>query len=135
MPDPGWRSAAWSVVLLVACGLGVAAGGGRAALHPWLLFLISKVAVTVAFFGYARQGAAVFPVVALLAALAAVRWIPSLRGLPPGRIVRAAGLVLLAAVAAEGVRALHPPSLRVDGRALDAGDTEDVHKDQRIDAR
>lgn len=135
VPDPGWRSAAWSAVLLVACGLGVAAGRGRAALHPWLLFLFSKVVVTVAFFGYARQGAAVFAVVALLAALAAVRWIPSLPGLPPGRIVRAAGLVLLAAVAAEGVRALHPPSLRVDGRALDAGDTEDVHRDQRIDAR
>jgi len=35
----------------------------------------------------------------------------------------------------EGVRALHPPSLSVDGRPLDEGDTEDVHKDQRIDAR
>jgi hypothetical protein len=134
VPDPGWGSAAWSAVLLVACGLGAAAGRGRTALHPWLLFLISKVAVTVAFFGYARQGAAVFAAVALLAALAAVRWIPSLPGLPAGRIVRAAGLVLLAAVAVEGLRALHPPSLRVDGRALEAGDTEDVHKDQRIDA-
>jgi hypothetical protein len=91
--------------------------------------------VTVAFFGYARQGAAVFPVVALLAALAAARWIPSLARVPPGRIVRAAALVLLAAVVTEGVRALHPPSLTVDGRALDEGDTEDVHKDQRIDAR
>jgi len=38
-------------------------------------------------------------------------------------------------VVTEGVRALHPPSLSVDGRPLDEGDTEDVHKDQRIDAR
>jgi hypothetical protein len=134
VPEPGWLSGAWSAVLTVACGLGLAAGRGRVALLPWLLFLFSKLAVTIAFFGYARQGAAVFPVVALLAALAAARWIPWVSRLPPGQIVRAAGLVLLMATAAEGVRALHPPSLRVDGRPLDAGDTEDVHKDQRIDA-
>ena len=135
VPDLGWLAAAWSAVLLIVCGLGAAAGRGRAEIYPWLLFLISKLAVTVAFFGYARQGAAVFPVVALLAALAAARWIPSLARVPAGRIVRAAALVLLAAVVTEGVRALHPPSLSVDGRPLDEGDTEDVHKDQRIDAR
>lgn len=135
VPDRGWIATAWSAVLLIACGLGVAAGRGRVALYPWLLFLASKVAVTVAFFGYARQGAAAFPVVAVLAALAAARWVPSLARWPPGRILRAAGLVLLAAVAVEGARALRPPALRVDGRALDAGDAEDVHRDQRIDAR
>jgi hypothetical protein len=135
VPEPGRLAAAWSAALLIACGLGISAGYRRAALHPWLLLLFSKVAVTAAFFGYARQGAAVFPVVALLAALAAARWIPPLSRLPPGRVVRAAGLVLLLAAAAEGVRALHPPSLRVDGRPLDAGDTADVHKDQAIDAR
>jgi hypothetical protein len=134
VPDRGWVAAAWSAVLLSGCALGAAAGRRRAALYPWLLFLASKVAVTAAFFGYARQGAAVFPAVALLVAVAAARWIPSLVRVPAGRIARAAGLVLLAALAAEGVRALHPPSLRVDGRALDAGDTGDVHRDQRIDA-
>ena len=135
VPDPGWLGAAWSAVLLIACGLGVAAGRGQVAVLPWLLFLLSKVAVTVAFFGYARQGAAVFPVLALLAALAAARWIAWLSRWAPGRIVRAASLVLLTAVAAEAARALHPPSLTVDGRALGAGDTEDVHRDQTIDAR
>jgi hypothetical protein len=135
VPDPGWVPAAWSAALLIACVAGAAAARGRPALYPWLLFLASKVAVTVAFFGYARQGAAVFPVVAVLAALAAARWIPSPAGWPPGRIARAAFVALMAGVAAEGARALHPPALRVDGRALDAGDAQDVHRDQRIDAR
>jgi hypothetical protein len=135
VPDRGVVTAAWSALLLIASVLGAAAGRARAALYPWLLFLASKVAVTVAFFGYARQGAAVFPVVALLAALAAARWIPAVARPWPGRVMRAAGLVLLAVVAVEATRAIHPPELRVDGRALDAGDREDIHKDQRIDVR
>ena len=135
VPERGPVTTAWSAVLLAACALGAAAGRARVALYPWLLFLASKLVVTVAFFGYARQGAAVFPVVALLAGLAAARWVPALGRWPAGRVARAAGLVLLAAVAVEGARVLRPPDLRVDGRPLDSGDREDVHKDQRIEAR
>jgi hypothetical protein len=135
VPDPGWRTAAWSSLLLTACGLGLAAGWRQPALWPWILFLSSKVAVSAAFFGYARQGAAVFPVVALLVALAAWRWAPSAGGRSPGRIARGAAFVLLAALAVEAVRAVHPPALRVDGRPLEAGDSADVHRDQRIDTR
>jgi F-type H+-transporting ATPase subunit c len=135
VPDRGWRTAAWSSVLVIACGLGLAAGWRRPALYPWVLFLVSKVAVTVAFFGYARQGAAVFPVVALLAALAAARWAPNAGGWSPGRVARGAALVMLAALAVEGFRAVHPPALRLDGRPLEAGDSADVHRDQTIDTR
>jgi hypothetical protein len=135
VPDPGWGTASWSAILLIASALGVAAGRRLTALYPWLLFLVSKLAVTALFFGYARQGAAVFPVVALLAALAVSRWVPTREGWSPGKVLRAAALVLLAAVAAESVRSLHPPSLRVDGRPVEAGDSADVHRDQRIDAR
>jgi len=135
VPDPGWRTTAWSTLLLVTCGLGLAAGWRRTSLYPWLLFLVSKVAVSAAFFGYARQGAAAFPVLALLAALAAWRWAPGAGGWSPGRIARGAAFVLLAALAVEAVRAVHPPALHVDGRPLEAGDSADVHRDQRIDTR
>jgi hypothetical protein len=135
VPDPGWRTAAWSTLLAVGAALGLAAGWRTTALHPWLLFLGSKVAVTAAFFGYARHGATAFPVVALLVALAVTRWVPGIAAWGTGRTLRAAGLALLAAVAAEGVRALRPPDLVVDGRPLAAGEPVDVHRDQRIDAR
>jgi hypothetical protein len=135
VPDPWWGTAVWSAMLLIASALGLAAGRRRPALYPWLLFLVTKLAVTVGFFGYARQGAAVFPGAALLAALAVSRWVPAVERSAPGKILRVAALVLLAAVGAEGVRALVPPSLRVDGRPLEAGDAADVHRDQRIDAR
>jgi hypothetical protein len=135
VPDRGWGTAVWSTTLLAGCALGLAAGWRQAALYPWLLFLLTKLAVTVAFFGYARQGAATFPVVALLIALGAARWIPGLRGREPARILRATALALSAAVVLEGARALHPPALAVDGRPLEAGDSGDVHRDERIDAR
>jgi hypothetical protein len=135
VPDRGWGTAVWSTALLMGCALGLAAGWRQPALYPWLLFLLSKLAVTVAFFGYARQGAATFPVVALLIALGAARWIPGLRSREPAKILRATALALSAAVVVEGARALHPPALAVDGRPLEAGDSGDVHRDERIDAR
>lgn len=135
VPEPGWRTAGWSALLLLASATGLAAAWRDPALHPWLLFLLSKVLVTVAFFGYARHGVVAFPVVALLAALAAVRWVPRLARSAPRDVARATVLALLAVVALEGARAAWPPALTVDGRPLDAGDTADVHRDQRIDAR
>jgi len=135
VPDRGWRTAVWSTALLAGCALGLAAGWRQPALYPWLLFLASKLAVTAAFFGYARQGASTFPVVAVLVALGAARWIPGLRDREPGRVLRATTLALLAAAAVEGARALHPPALAVDGRPLEAEDSGDVHRDERIDAR
>ena len=122
VPDPGWRTAAWSAVLLIGCSLGVAAAWRRPALYPWLFFAVSKLVVTAAFFGYARQGALVFPVVALLLGLAAARWIPAVRGARPDEVVRITALALAALLVVEGIRALRPPALAVDGRPLEAGD-------------
>jgi hypothetical protein len=135
VPAPGWRTAAWSTVLLIGCALGLAAGRRQPALQAWLFFLVSKVLVTVAFFGYARQGAAIFPVVALLVALALVRRVPACNRARPGQVVRATALALAALVAVEAARALRPPALSVDGRPLEAGDATDLHRDQAIEAR
>ncbi len=70
----GWRATGWALLALGACGVGLATGWRNAALWPWLLFFASKVIITVLFFGYARIGATVTPVVFLLASLALDRF-------------------------------------------------------------
>lgn len=137
VPPAGAGAAVMTLgVLLVALAGFVAAGERRRALIPWLLWPASKLVVTVAFFGYARQGAAVIPVVALLVALAADRHLlaPLRRRFPrlrPGLL--AAGFAALL-VALEGARFLAAPVLNVDGRPILAGDPfpADDHADRRI---
>jgi hypothetical protein len=132
-PD-GWPAALFAIALLAVCAWGAVLARGRAAAGPWLLFLASKLAVTIAFFGYARQGAAVIPVVALLGALALER---ATRAWPPARtralLVAAAGACLVL----EGARFLFPPALSVDGRLVTRGDPFPIadQRDQRIDVR
>ena len=103
------------------------------------MFLLTKLVVTVAFFGYARQGAMAAPVVLLLIALAAERWL--LRG-PLGGAVRRAhvvGSVLLAlAVALEYNRWAGKPQVLIDGEVVtSAADPVplDVHRDAHIEVR
>jgi hypothetical protein len=61
-----WR---WAGLVVLLAGVWV--GRREEALVPWLLLLVTKAAVTLAFFGYAREGAVVIPVLALLAGLLA----------------------------------------------------------------
>ena len=130
----GLPATSFAIALLAVCAWGVVLARGQAAAVPWLLFLASKVAVTIAFFGYARQGAAVIPVVALLGALAFER---ATRAWPPARtravLVAAAGACLLL----EGARFLFPPALSIDGRPVTRGDPFPMAEqlDRRIDAR
>ena len=130
----GLPATLFAIALLAVCASGAVVARGQAAVVPWLLFLASKVAVTIAFFGYARQGAAVIPVVALLGALAFER---ATRAWPPARtravLVAAAGACLLL----EGARFLFPPALSIDGRPVTRGDPFPMAEqlDRRIDAR
>ena len=64
VPESGVATLLWGLALLAAALWGLRNGLRRdaAALAPWLAFLISKVVVVVAFFGYARQGASIIPV-------------------------------------------------------------------------
>ncbi|MET0554823.1 MAG: hypothetical protein ABW221_17405 [Vicinamibacteria bacterium] len=132
-PD-GWAAVVFAIALVGACAWGAWLARGQAAAVPWLLFLGSKVAVTIAFFGYARQGAAVIPVVALLLALAFER---ATRAWPPARtrnaLLAAAGICL----ALETVRFVAPPALAIDGRPVERGDPFPMaeQRDRRIDAR
>ena len=143
VPAGGLAAAAWRLGLL-ALVLGGAWTGRRCpALVPWVGLLVSKLVVAVAFFGYARQGATVIPVVALLACLAverALALVRERRGRPPAAAPRrrrwalAAALLLLAL---EGWRWAAQPTVKIDGREIGATDPHPAedHRDREIDVR
>lgn len=129
----------WMVLVLGICTAGLAVGWRHAALLPWLLFLGSKVVITVLFFGYARIGATVTPVVFLLGALAVDRLAANSRPAAGRRILVTQGPLALGIllVLLEGLRCFSGPHVTIDGRAIDAGDpfAGPVQVDRRIEVR
>lgn len=139
VPEGGAAVQAWRLAVLLVTLAGGVVAWRRPAAHAWLLFLLSKLVVTVAFFGYARQGAMMIPVVLLLMALAVERWV--LRG-PLAVLARAPAVLgvglLAAAVAAEAARWRARPQVLIDGEVVtSAADPVplDVHRDHRIEVR
>lgn len=135
--DPSPWSAAWRLALLGLAAAGLWAGR-RAALFPWIAWAGVRLLAAAAFFGYARLGAGLVPVLALLCALAAERWLwPRLSGtsLKPERLFVAAALLLLGA---EAWRCASHPELRVDGRPITSRADPfpfDLHRDQALEVR
>jgi hypothetical protein len=123
----GWIAGAWELGVLGLCLVGLRSAAGAPALQPWLLFLLTKAAVSALFFGYAREGAAVIPVVALLAALGVER----LGRMPSRRVLVAAGVV---ALGIEAIRCGRPPRLVVAGQQVQGGDPvpADRHRDEHV---
>jgi hypothetical protein len=133
-PPNGWLPALWSLLVLGASAFGVTRGWQRPALTPWLLYAGSKLLATVLFFGYARQGALVLPVVLVLVALALEPWFSS----TPAPRVAILLLVLLAlATALEGVRFLSHPAVSIGGRPIETADPTppDLFLDQLVEYR
>jgi len=133
-PSGGWAAAVWSVLILGASAFGVIRGRLTPDLLPWLLYALSKVVATALFFGYARQGALVLPVVLLLLALAFAPWLP--RG--PARTASLLLLtVLVLGAGVETVRFVSRPSLLVDGRVVKTIDATppDLFLDQLVEYR
>ena len=137
----GAAASAWQLAMLAAGGAGIAAGWRRSALIPWLLLLASKVAVTLAFFGYARQGALLIPVVCLLVALAAERFIPPLRAADSAggrlKLVRGLAGAALLMLGLETIRFISPPSIWIDGQPAGPRDPIpiDQHRDRIVELR
>ncbi len=115
---------AWRMFVLLLIGLGLLVGRRQSALIPWLLFAFSKTAVTLAFFGYAREGAVLTPVVALLVGLAVV-WIvgamPIFARSPRRWLTVCLGVVLVLATV-ETARWLSEPLITLDGVRLGSYD-------------
>ncbi len=124
VPARGWVATTWRMAVLVLVCIGAATGPRRRALAPWIAYLASKLVITAAFFGYARFGATVVPVIALLAsrgcgALAA-RAAPRLTA----RVSRIRALPWVAVMfafvvmSAEALRCRHAPVLYLDEREV-----------------
>jgi hypothetical protein len=131
----GPLAAAWSLAWALACAAGVWAGRRQPAAWPWVILLATKVLVTVAFFGYVRQGAAAVPAILVLAALGVART----PGRRPLTVPWRRGIVAACAVAAavEAGRWLQRPEIVIDGRPAGAVDPvpADLHRDHRIEVR
>ena len=120
-----WR---WAGLALLLSGLWV--GRREEALIPWLLLLATKMITTLAFFGYAREGAVVIPVFALLLGILAVRGLQRLPAFPI-RIGSHADvrkwlwvgcLLAMVLIAIEGSRWISEPVVTLDGREVGAVD-------------
>jgi len=103
-----WR---WAGLAVLLAGLWL--GRREEPLVPWMLFLAMKVIATLGFFGYAREGAVLIPVLALMLGLLADRTLPR-TGFRHG--VQAAFLAAAILLAVEGYRWMSGPQVIVDGQ-------------------
>lgn len=129
--------AAWRIALLALAAAGVWLARGSPALIPWLAFTVSKLAAAALFFGYARHGATLVPVVAVLAAIALTalaRRLTAGRPVAPRRLLAAAAAVAALALGVELERFLRPPEIAIDGRPVTGDDPVPLgdHRDRRI---
>lgn len=133
VPRAGVRSVSWSLAVLALTVAGLWMGRSSARLVPWLLYFLSKVAIAVLFFGYARIGATAAPVVFLLGALALDRtWdrlVRSRLGRRYGQGIRRmearpwipALVACLLLLLIEGARFASRPDITIDGVPASAG--------------
>lgn len=144
VPRGGSGVVLWRLAGLILCVVGIVAGRRRVALYPWLLFFASKLVVVILFYGYARIGATVTPVIFLLGALVieslANRWIPESwrEGSSVQRdVTTMVVFVVILLLLVEGARAGLGPRVRIDGREIGARDPFPslVHRDREIDVR
>ena len=132
----GAAYAVWRIGLLALALAGIWLARDAAALAPWLAFAVAKLAAAALFFGYARHGATLVPVVALLAAIALIRLGKRLAGRRRARHVLAvAGLLATLGLAVEAQRWLRPPDLAIDGRPVGREDPIPAaeHRDRQIE--
>jgi len=130
VPEGGGGLALWRWGLFVLLLAGLWAGRREQALIPWLLLLTTKIVTTLGFYGYAREGAVVIPVFALLLGLLAVRVLPRFLK-APARIDAAAAarngfrvscMLALILIAVEAYRWSSDPVITLDGREPGAVD-------------
>ena len=131
VPEGGALLTLWRLLLLAVLVTGLWMGRRRLlALWPWLALLLTKLVATLAFFGYARQGATLVPVLTLALALLVE---PYLERLPTGRLLQVALACGLLLVVLEGVRFLSPPEVRIDDRPAVEGAVERAGADDVVD--
>lgn len=107
---------AWRLLLLAAAAFGVSTARASFAMRCWLAFAVAKLATVLLFFGYARQGALLVPLVGLGAGLAWDR----VASLVPQRLHRSLAWSLCALfVLGEIARLVTAVTPTVDGTPFD----------------
>ena len=133
----------WRGLLVVLAVAGLWVGRRNPGLIPWLFLLVTKVVVSLVFFGYAREGATVIPVLAVLGGLAAARclgasWSPVRAAVEsPQRWLLAGLLAAFVLIGIEGVRWGVGPVVILDGRAVGKVDPfpESDYQDRRFEVK
>ncbi len=129
--------AIWRWALLGISVVGAWGAHRRPVLILWLLFVAGKALAVAGFFGYARHGATLVPVVAALSALGAAAIWRRAGGAPlVGRTaLRAVAVVAILGLGIEAHRYLRPPTILVDGHRIGVRDPHPVgqHFDRRLD--
>jgi hypothetical protein len=140
VPDGGTVVLGWRFCVLSLVLLGAWHGYHRPEVAPWTLFLLSNVVVAITFFGYARLGVLVTPVVALYCCLAVERLTSGAgegRRTPPTRLRWLVPAVAILLLAIETGRWASRPEVLIDGRGI--GDTDPAplheHRERRIEVR
>ncbi len=106
--DGVWATV-WRTALLLAAAFGLWQLRRQPWLWPWLAFGAARLLIAAAWFGYARQGA-------LLAPLVAIGLAAAVRNLSPKTLLAAAGTILFADVANWAARAATGDHPFVDGQ-------------------
>jgi hypothetical protein len=142
VPRGGGGIGLWRLMALVLCVWGIVVGRRRLLLYPWFLFLASKLVMVVLFYGYARIGATVAPVIFLFVVLAVesfvTRWIPEswLKGAGRRRdAATMAAFVVVLILLVEGVRFGIGPRVRIDDLEIGTTDPHSarIHRDREIE--
>ncbi len=135
----GAAFAVWRLVLAALVAFGAWRARNVPALAVWLAFIATKLVAAALFFGYARHGATLVPVVAALAAVALVELGRRLLPQPVAarRALVAAGIVAALGLGIEVHRWLRPPEIAIDGRVVTGADPYPTaeHRDRRITVR
>ena len=114
-----WRGAGFALLLLALW-----TGRREPALIPWILLAATKVITTAGFYGYAREGAVLIPVMALLVALLVTRGLPGYAWFPvrfkvnpdAGRLLWVSCILAAALIVIEGYRWDSKPVVTLDGQ-------------------
>ena len=98
----------WRGIILALCLLGLVHATGRSDGWPFVFWILTRLAVVVAFYGYARHGALLTPAIGVLIGLALDRYWNTI-------CTRIGCALLLGLLAFEGYRYLNPPEIVVGG--------------------
>jgi LPXTG-motif cell wall-anchored protein len=128
VPETGTGVTLWRWAGLVILLAGIWFGRREEALVPWLLLLATKVIATLGFFGYAREGAVVIPVFALMLGLVAARGLTWLDGFSKrggavpnaGRCLQLGFVLALTLLAVEAYRWHSEPVVMLSGHEPEA---------------